>query len=342
MGSYGRATPRPRSRPPDPAAMKRIERIGFAAGVLLLCWLLWRIGPDALLANLSEVGWGFVLILALHGFNVLFNSLAWRRVLSADHPVPLPVLAEMQMAGDAVNAVNPLGVVGGELMRVRLLSRVVPVSAATASVGLVATAQFVSQILFVLSGTPLTIHWIKDAGIRKGLWILCVLLLVLFLLVLWLALSRTAFPAIRNRLRGIAWLRRRWAAIPERWKKTESETIGVLRERPGSFLLAVAITFLDWQLGVIEALVILRLLHQPITFPQVYAIELLSVVIEGILFFVPAKIGTQEGGKVLIFLAMGLDPMKGLTLGVIRRLCGLFWAGVGLGFLGRLSRKAEA
>ncbi|HEY4229054.1 MAG TPA: lysylphosphatidylglycerol synthase domain-containing protein, partial [Thermoanaerobaculia bacterium] len=183
--------------------MKRVERIGFAAGVLLLCWLLWRIGPDALLANLSEVGWGFVLVLALHGFNVLFNSLAWRRLLPADHPVPLPALAEMQIAGDAVNAVNPLGVVGGELMRVRLLSRVVPVSAATASVGLVATAQFVSQILFVLSGTPLTIHWIKDAGIRKGLWFLCALLLVLFALVLWLALSRTAFPAIRNRLRDI-------------------------------------------------------------------------------------------------------------------------------------------
>jgi uncharacterized protein (TIRG00374 family) len=322
--------------------MKRIERIGFAAGVLLLCWLLWRIGLDALLANLSEVGWGFVLVLALHGFNVLFNSLAWRRVLPADHPVPLPVLAEMQMAGDAVNAVNPLGVVGGELMRVRLLSRIVPVSAATASVGLVATAQFVSQILFVLSGTPLTIHWIGDAGVRKGLWILCALLLLLFVLLLWMFLSRSVFEGIRDRLRGIAWLRRQWARIPERWKRTESETLGVLRERPGSFVTAVAITFLDWQLGVVEALLILRFLHLPVSFPQAYAIELLSVVIEGILFFVPAKIGTQEGGKVLIFLAMGLDPAKGLTLGLIRRLCGLFWAGVGLVFLGRLSRRVPA
>ncbi|HEY1251680.1 MAG TPA: flippase-like domain-containing protein [Thermoanaerobaculia bacterium] len=324
--------------------MKRIERIGFAAGVLLLCWLLYRIGPNALLANLSEVGWGFLLVLALHGFNVLFNALAWRRVLPADHSarLPLPVLAEMQVAGDAVNAVNPLGVVGGELMRVRLLSRVLPVSAATASVGLVATAQFVSQILFVLSGTPLTIHWIHDAGVRKALWILCALLLVLFLLLLWMFLSRSVFEWIRDRLRRVGFLRRQWARIPERWKKTEAETLGVLRERPGSFILAVAITFLDWQLGVIEALVILHFLHQPVTFPQAYAIELLSVVIEGILFFVPAKIGTQEGGKVLIFLAMGLDPAKGLTLGVIRRLCGLLWAGVGLVFLGRFSRRVPA
>jgi uncharacterized protein (TIRG00374 family) len=227
-------------------------------------------------------------------------------------------------------------------MRVRLLSRVLPVSAATASVGLVATAQFVSQILFVLSGTPLTIHWIHDAGVRKALWILCALLLVLFLLLLWMFLSRSVFEWIRDRLRRVGFLRRQWARIPERWKKTEAETLGVLRERPGSFILAVAITFLDWQLGVIEALVILHFLHQPVTFPQAYAIELLSVVIEGILFFVPAKIGTQEGGKVLIFLAMGLDPAKGLTLGVIRRLCGLLWAGVGLVFLGRFSRRVPA
>src|SRR5262249_61865278 len=120
--SRARAT-RPRSRRPDSTAMKRIERIGFAAGILLLCWLLWRIGPDALLANLSQLGWGFVLVIALHGFNVLFNSLAWRRVLSADHRVPLPVLPEMQMAGDPVNAGNPPGALGGGMMRVRLPPR---------------------------------------------------------------------------------------------------------------------------------------------------------------------------------------------------------------------------
>ena len=320
--------------------MKRIERIGFAAGVLLLAWLLYRIGPAALLSNLSEVGWGFLVVLALHGLTVLFNSFAWQRVLPVGHHVRLSDLAQMQVAGDAVNAVNPLGVVGGELMRVRLLSRVLPVSAATASVGLVATAQFVSQILFVLSGTPLTLHWITDAGIRRGLLILCVLLLLLFGLLLWVVLSKSAFEGIRNRLRGVRWLRARWAAVPERWKKTEADTLGVLRERPRAFVTAVAITFLDWQLGVIEALVILRFLRQPVGFPQCYAIELLSVVIEGILFFVPAKIGTQEGGKVLIFLAMGLDPAKGLTLGVIRRLVGLFWAVAGLALLGRFSRRA--
>jgi uncharacterized protein (TIRG00374 family) len=331
--------------------LKRIERIGFAAGVLLLAWLLYRIGPAALLSNLSEVGWGFLVVLALHVPTVLFNSLAWQRVLPAGHHVRLSALAQMQVAGDAVNAVNPLGVIGGELMRVRLLSRVLPVSAATASVGLVATAQFVSQILFVLSGTPLTLHWIPDAGIRRGLLILCVLLLLLFGLVLWVLLSESVFEAIRNRLRAFVfggdpraprqWLRARWAAVPERWKKTEADTLGVLRERPRAFVTAVAITFLDWQLGVIEALVILRFLRQPVGFPQCYAIELLSVVIEGVLFFVPAKIGTQEGGKVLIFLAMGLDAAKGLTLGVIRRLCGLFWAVVGLALLGRFSRDSS-
>lgn len=319
--------------------MKRIERIGFAAGILLLAWLLYRIGPAALLSNLSEVGWGFLVVLALHVPNVLFNSLAWQRVLPAGHHVRLSALAQMQIAGDAINAVNPVGVIGGELMRVRLLSRVLPVSAATASVGLVATAQFVSQILFVLSGTPLTLHWIPDARIRRGLLILCVLLLLVFVLLLWVVLSKSVLGAIRNRLRGVQWLRARWAAVPERWKKTEADTLGVLRERPRAFVTAVAITFLDWQLGVIEALVILRFLRQPVGFPQCYAIELLSVVIEGVLFFVPAKIGTQEGGKVLIFLAMGLDAAKGLTLGVIRRLCGLFWAAVGLALLGRFSRN---
>lgn len=320
--------------------MKRIERIGFAAGVLLLLWLLYRIGPAAVLRNLAEVGWGFLVVLALHVPVVLFNAFAWQRVLPAEHTVRLSVLARMQIAGDAINAVNPLGVVGGELMRIRLLSRVVPVSAAAASVGLVATAQFVSQIFFVLSGTPLALEWIEDAGMRRSLLIVCVLLAVLCALVLWIALSRSAFERIRARLSEIPWLKARWASVPQRWKTLEADTLGVLRERPRAFAAAAVVSFLDWQLGALEALVILRFLHQPVGWRQAYAIEVLSVVIEGLLFFVPAKIGAQEGGKVLIFLALGLDAAKGLTLGVIRRLCGLFWAGVGLALLGRFAQRA--
>jgi uncharacterized membrane protein YbhN (UPF0104 family) len=42
--------------------------------------------------------------------------------------------------------------------------------------------------------------------------------------------------------------------------------------------------------------------------------------IEGALFFVPGKVGVQEGGKVLIFTALGFTAATGLTVGVAMRL----------------------
>ena len=70
-------------------------------------------------------------------------------------------------------------------------------------------------------------------------------------------------------------------------------------------------------------------------------IEVLSVAIDALLFFVPAKAGTQEGGKVLIFQMLGLDPAKGLALGIIRRLRELSWSMVGLIVLARYHARTR-
>jgi hypothetical protein len=48
-------------------------------------------------------------------------------------------------------------------------------------------------------------------------------------------------------------------------------------------------------------------------------------------------VGTQEGGKVLLFAVLGLDPARGLTVGVVRRIRELTYAGLGLAALGALA-----
>jgi hypothetical protein len=60
----------------------------------------------------------------------------------------------------------------------------------------------------------------------------------------------------------------------------------------------------------------------------------LAVLIEGAFFFVPARVGVQEGGLYTIFFALGLDPAKGFSLGLVRRLRELVWGLVGLIILG--------
>ena len=85
-----------------------------------------------------------------------------------------------------------------------------------------------------------------------------------------------------------------------------------------------------WAVGALEIYLILRAVGVAVDWQTALALETGAVLIDGILFFVPAKVGTQEGGKVVLFAALGLDPARGLTVGVVRRIRELAYAGLGL------------
>jgi hypothetical protein len=51
--------------------------------------------------------------------------------------------------------------------------------------------------------------------------------------------------------------------------------------------------------------------------------------------------GTQEGGKVAIFAALGLGAAKGFSMGFVRRLRELAWAFAGLVSFAVLERRVR-
>ena len=83
-------------------------------------------------------------------------------------------------------------------------------------------------------------------------------------------------------------------------------------------------------MGAAEIYLILSWVGGAVDWRTALSVETGSVLIDGILFFVPAKVGTQEGGKVATFAALGLNPARGFTVGVVRRIRELVYAGLGL------------
>ncbi len=290
------------------------------------------------------MGWGFALIFALQTPAILANTLAWRRMLPPEHraAVPLSSLAAAMVSGDAVNAVTPTAVVAGSLVRVGLLRRRVPTATAVGSTTLGAMTQFSAQVLFVLSGVPVVMGLTADQGLRTGLLVLFTILCLALGLVLGLAWSPGLWRMLQGSLDRIAWWRRFRKGREESWTALADATLGTLRRRPRDFVVSVVLYYAGWLVGAVEARLILSLLHVPVTWRQAFSIEALSVAIEAILFFVPAKMGTQEGGKYVIFAALHLDPTKGFALGFVRRLRELAWAAVGLGLYGYLQRHPAA
>jgi hypothetical protein len=68
----------------------------------------------------------------------------------------------------------------------------------------------------------------------------------------------------------------------------------------------------------------------PASIQAALTIETFSLFINNLIFFVPARIGVGEGGRVLLFSALGYSAQAGLSYGIIRRVRESVWIGLGL------------
>ena len=127
--------------------------------------------------------------------------------------------------------------------------------------------------------------------------------------------------------------------LPPSWAGPGRDLDAALaRLGPGRAVAVLGFFVLGWAVGAVEIYLILHWVGAA-DWRTALALETGSVLIDGMLFFVPAKVGTQEGGKVVLFAALGLSPARGLTVGVVRRIRELAYAGLGLMALGWLSTR---
>lgn len=318
----------------------KFQRLALVGGLLLFLWLLRRIGLGVIARSLNQVGWGFAAILALESVVVVLATLGWRQTLPPDRRVPFGSLLAIRLAGDSVNALAPAAVVGGELVKAGLLSRYVPGTEALGSVGLAAMTQFLAQVFFVGFGALL----VRSAALQPRLRLLGLALLA-FLIIFAAALSWVSRPrrASSGRMAGArAWLVRLLAgraAAESFLRDLGGQVFGAVRERPGKLTFSSVFFLGAWLVNVAEVGLALLFLGAPVPAAAAFSIAVLLVFVEGALFFVPARLGVQEGGLYAIFLALGLDPVRGFALGLVRRLRELTWGLAGLVLLGLMRRR---
>ena len=80
-------------------------------------------------------------------------------------------------------------------------------------------------------------------------------------------------------------------------------------------------------------------LHLPIRLLPVIAIEGITRGFKLVSGWIPARLGSDEGGVISAFALAGLSPVLGLALALTRRVRDLLWALGGLAWLFWNSRK---
>jgi putative membrane protein len=330
----------PSGRPPVARLMGLAERLLLVAGIVLFVVLLRRLGIATVWDNVRMIGWGFGLTLAQEGVSYIANAMGWRFAFPPPRPrVPFQKLLAARLAGEAINNLTPTATIGGEVVRGRMLEGVVDPSIAWASIAIAKLMQTFAQMAFVFIGLLVVVrHTPLPEGFERGLYI--GLIVLTSGLLTGIIMQRRGLFGAAARVGSRVGIR-----VPEKLQQQIARLdadIARFYAAPGAFVMSVLCFFVAWCMGIVEVYVVLYFLDAGATLSRAVTIEVLSVALDALLFFVPAKAGTQEGGKVLIFGLLGLDPAKGLALGIIRRMRELSWSMVGLIVLARHHARQRA
>ena len=313
-----------------PDLPRRLDRLLFAGGVGLFLYLLFEFGAEEVWQNLRLAGWGIVLVIAQEFGAYVANTAGWWAAFRSPRP-PIPRLAllEARIIGDAVNYLTPTAGIGGEFVRAHHLRRYASMTALAASVSVAKLTQFAGQLLFLAIGLLLVLPAMELPETTRDALTLGTVMVLLLVVALLIVQRRGVFAPLLGAARRLGIVREH-VGLGERLARLDAEIARYHIDGGFAALWSTLAFALGWAIGLVEMALLLWLLGIEVTVSRVVAIEVLSIAFDSLLFFVPAKAGTQEAGKVVIFTVLGLDPAKGLALGILRRIRELSWAGLGI------------
>jgi hypothetical protein len=307
--------------------MRRVSVAGVLTalgGLILLVAVVLRVGVFEIAADVREVGWGLVAIIAIGGLRFLLRAIAWRLCLEPPHTMSVADAFAAVICGDAIGNLTPLGPLVGEPAKAAFVRRRV-------ALGPAATALAIENVLYTLSAAAmiaagmiaLLLRFQLDPAIR-GIGELAVgATIVLFACALWLLWRQ---PALVSRALGVAPKLRRHA---DRMHDLEGRiyTFAARHKAALPGLVAAEIGF--HALGVAEVYLTLWLLNTAPSLLTAFLFESANRLITVVFKFVPLRLGVDEAGSAAFARIVGLAAKTGLSLGIIRKVRVVFWAAAG-------------
>jgi uncharacterized protein (TIRG00374 family) len=306
----------------SPSGAGRLARAStFILGAALLVYLLYGFGSAKVWLDLKSIGWGFVGIVALEALVSGINARAWWRTLpNQTRRGSLARLLLVQLAGSALNESVPAGPVYGEPIKVLLLKEQFPASVTTASLLSSKVAQALARALFVILGMlaaswSLKFEHLPVQGLAVG-FILTAAGVGAFMVLQIRGLSGPArMVSVRLRFLG-SWVER----IEHGLGRVDEHLQELYTARFSDFVASVALGLAGLGVGVVQVWLMMGWIGLQRDWLSSLTIEAFSVLVSFVSFVIPGSLGVQEGGKLLIFAALGLPLSAGLSVGVAFRL----------------------
>ena len=314
--------------------MRALRPLAVLTGGLIIAWLVWEIGIDALVGELRQLSWRLPLILLPQAVTNVFKTAAWGAAFPGERP-RFGLLFPVRLAGEAVNETTPTATMGGDALKAFLLRRMrggVPVEEGLVAVVVAKTTLVAGLGAFIAGAFVLALALGSAPSAVLGL---------LALLAAYM-LASTA---------GFLWLQRRglfrmggraleWIGLGERVAaaagRLDADLRRFYRDERQKTTASFTHSLIGWATGALETWLMLALLGSPATLMTALVIEAGAAGIRAIGFLIPGSLGVLEGGIVGLFALLRMDPATGLAFGVARRIREVAWILVGYACLALL------
>jgi len=312
--------------------MKKGHLIVAFVGAAMFAWVITHIGLSAILQQLAGVRTALPIVLLMSLCRLFLQTCAWSQALR-DQGVSVPrgTLMGVRLASQSMGYLTVLGPVLSEPLKIRLLRA--PAEPTITGTFLDDGVYWFTATLMGIAGW-LCLPLVAVHGVKVGPAALAIVLLTA--IVLFMLRQKPALFALVQRLgnRAPHWLVR--AAILE--KSLRNYRL----ERP-TVVNRMFWTDVTCQLLVAaEVAAVLWSLHLPVHFLAVLAIDGITRGFKLVTGWIPARLGSDEGGAISAFAVTGFAPALGLALALTRRVRDLLWALIGLGWLVWKSRREPA
>ncbi len=297
--------------------MKNLKLLSFAlallgvavATVLIGYYGFGRIGE----AILSVGGLGFVGYAAWQALLFVLMGIAWWAVTPPDHR-RLPVFVWGRMVRDAASSCLPFSQLGGFVLGARAVALYgVPAQVATISTVVDITAEFVSEILFLVVGLLLLLAHGRDLPMTTPIEIGVGVALVAGLI--GLRLQRRAVPVFVRLGRRILG---QWIAGKDQPPASEAE-LTAMYGHTDRIAAGTLLHLLGWFGKAAGDWIAFRLLGAPIDMSGAIVIEAVLHAVLAVAFLVPGYAGIQEAGYIGLGRLFGVTPDIALSASLLRR-----------------------
>ncbi len=310
---------------------QRIMYMFVLLGILILAFMIYKIGINEIWKNLSQISLiSFFILIGLRVLYWVLRTICWKVILDAyEGKTSLFNMVKARMAGHSVSQLTPTAMIGSEATRIYLVD-CSSKKVSLASVIVDKTIEFLVVVFLTIIGVSMTLYRISLPGKLKTVFIIGVIIAT-FLVCFFLAKQKKGlfgwiikiFEKFRIKPKFLNKYK------PKIMEIDEHISVFYLKNRLAffkSFLLYVLLILL-WATEIHLGLIFIGINN--ITFIDSFLITVLGN-LAFVFPFIPGSLGIYEATYIGLFAIFGMSAGAALTLVLIRRFIALLLAGVGL------------